>query len=285
MLKRMLARLLVMALSLFGCSPTQGNRLDKINAWMNREKYCVAECVEQLIPALQSQDAAAVLALFSENTRKAQPDLEARIGEMLARLDGGFVWHLDENYSGGGETHYGMRMEYSDFDIGIVSRGHAYELRSRLTWEHNRDAGELGLRAMLFIPVESYDALEHFYFLDEDQGLTVVPETPGAPEGCFIGGFPAVWLDRDAPAVTEEALLDFLTNKTTVTRSEFEDSFGPPAVKLCKLHDSVGYVLPDVDGEPRFAMLHYNYPDELWTLWVEDQWTTNYPAIWSSEKT
>lgn len=277
-LKRIFAGLVTLVCSFSGCSPTQGNRLDKLSAIMNREAHCVRETVDALIPALQDGDAIAVLALFAENVRGEQPDLEAHVMEMLSQLDEDFEWHLDHNSSGGGLIHRGLRMNYCDFRIGIVSGDRACWLQSRLTYEHNRDKGEIGITAMRFIPVGTYATLKLAAISDEDRGLTVVLDAPSAQEGCFVGGYPAVWLDHGA-TLNEAELREFLSERETVTREAFENRFGSPAVKNARIDDFVGYVMPDENGEPRFALLDYLL-DELVSVRIGERWSIQLPAIW-----
>lgn len=277
---RLLARLLLLILSLFGFSPTQGNRLDKINAFMNQESRCVQECVDALVPALQSRDAAAVKALFAENVISEHPELDAQIQAMLSHFDGEMEWHADSDH-GGSRVHYGEKSSFADIDLCLITGGKSWYLRSRLTYEHNRDAGEIGLCAMLFIPAGAFSSVEHFTPRDEDRGLFIEGDDPDAPEGGFVGGYAMTWLDRDAAPVTEEALKAFLSGRESVTRDEFEAEFGSPALGSTFFHDWV-YVMPPVDGEPRFAKLGF-LNDVLKSVYLCTQWDYIFPPIWEKQ--
>ena len=276
---RLLARLLVMILSLFGFSPTQGNRLDKINAFMNREARCVQECVDALVPALQSRDAAAVKALFAENVISEHPELDAQIQAMLSHFDGEMEWHAESGHRSS-SVHYGEKSSFADIDLCLITGGKSWYLRSRLTYEHNRDAGEVGLCAMLFIPAGAYQSVEHYYILDEDRGLFIEGDDPNAPEGCFVGGFAMTWLDRNAAPVTEEALKAFLSGRESVTKDELEAEFGSPA--LGSRLFGWAYVMPPVNGEPRFATLSF-LNDVLTSVYLCTQWDNIYPPIWEKQ--
>ena len=280
MLKRILAWLLATSLSLVGYSPTQGNRLDKINDIMNRETRCVQEAVDALVPALQSRNAAAVKALFAENVISEHPELDAQLQSMLSHFGGEMEWHLRFGSSGGAIEH-GLKYNYADFDLCLITGGKSWYLRSRLTYEHNRDAGEVGLCAMLFIPAGAFQSVEHFTPRDEDRGLYIEGDDPDAPEGGFVGGFPMTWLDRDAAPVAEEALKAFLSGRESVTKDELEAEFGAPALGSTFFHDWV-YVMPPVNGEPRFANLYF-LNDVLTSVYLCTQWDNIYPPIWEKQ--
>lgn len=119
--------------------------------------------------ALENQDAEALRALFSPNTRRST-DLDTPIAELLALTKGRRIRAEWDGLCGSGmSTHDGLCIENAFFHFDLYVDDTPYYVHFDLTYRDNRDADALGLT---FLVLKSdYITCDESYVPPEGDGI------------------------------------------------------------------------------------------------------------------
>lgn len=237
--------------------------------YIDPEDVLIEEAYAALFDALDNRDAEAILALFAENVRKQDKNIEAEVRQMLDRWPGNTeLWYYDGISSGSYSTNYGVKTAEVTAMIPVFAGDEVFWVLLDIMYRDDRDEKNEGVTRMLFYTAEDYCLLlesEDYKYPSED-GLHVAISEPDDPHVVCINQYPVRMADAEPldPAEVEAFV------QTNQTYSGFIECFGPPHGTGSMGLLSAYYWLPAENGEPRFLELGVTeWEDEIWGVYVQ----------------
>lgn len=279
-MKRFLCMMLVFAIA-FGCTGCAvvhrlKQRAEGVIEYLNTgheyvdpEDVLIEQTYASLFAALDSGDADAILALFAENTRKTDKDMEAEVQRMLDRWPGKTeLWYYDGISSGSYSTHYGVKTAEVTAMIPAFAGGETFFVLIDVVYRDDTDERSEGVNRMLFYTAEDLLRLRENpdFKYPSDDGLRVAVEETHDPHVVCIDQHPIRMADVDP--LDPDEVAEFV--QTDQSYSGFIERFGSPhgTDRLGLLN--AYYWLPEENGEPRFLVLGITeWEDGIWGVYVK----------------
>ena len=251
-MKRLTMLLLILLMLLLSCTGCT-SRIAAMEALGQRSDSASWKALNAFTAALENQDAEALRALFSPNTRRST-DLDTPIAELLALTKGHRIRAEWDGLCGSGmSTHDGRRIENAFFHFDLYVDDTPYYVHFDLTYRDNRDADALGLT---FLVLRSdYVACNESYVPPEGDGMYVFAYTGTDYQTRRVDNIPIIWTEPER-LLTEAELLAAVDEDPLA--AEVVAALGPPHAMRWS---TPVYQLADEDGEARFALVNNDVRD------------------------
>ena len=260
--------ILSLCLSLTGCGEILHELF--VESREEREERVFTEAVEAIFAALDAGDADALYALFSQEAKEGDPDLEADIARMMEVYEGPYVTHGFDGLLGGGGHFEQEGRTYSVFTSVPVEAGDTYYwIYLTYTYQCDPNPANIGITELEFFTADEWclQLYDEESNRETSRGLTVYADkTLDSPWRCIYGA-PHLYTDREA--------VDLLEAKAQIEENDsyaaFVERFGKPAAS----HIYHYFPLPDENGEARWLCLGYDdregYDDSIHTAYIVDR--------------
>ena len=265
--------ILSLCLPLTGCSEIL--REIFVESREEREERVYVETIEALFAALDAGDAEGILALFSEEARHGDPELEADIAYLMEVYKGPYVTNGFDGLLGSDASFEPEGRTYNIYTSVPIQAGDTYYwIYLKHTYQCDPDPEKIGITTLTFYTADEWSLMmyDEESNWDDSLGLTVYAEKALDGEWRCIYGDPIQYTPREA-INPDEAVAQL---EKTDSFSAFKAAFGEPAGS----HIYHYYPLPDEEGEQRWLCVGA-VEDEDWVYgifavdrfaWVEELW-------------
>lgn len=245
--------------------------MNEPHEYVDPEDVLIEDTYAALFAALDSGDADAILALFAENVRKQDKDIESEVQQMLDRWPGNTeLWYYDGVSSGAYSTRYGVKTAEVTAMIPAFAGGETFWVLIDVVYRDDQDEKNEGVTRMLFYTAEDYCRLreDQEYKYPDGHGLYVFAEEPDDPHVVCIDQYPVRMADAEPLDPAEVA--EFI--ESSRSWAAFTARFGQPHGTNGGGVRNAYYWLEPENGELRVLDLGVtDSQDEIWGVYVDDE--------------
>lgn len=227
------------------------------NEWVS-DSEASDEALEWIIEAAENGDKDAICSVFTEEIQN-DPDLDIQIDKFIEEYPRGFS-ELEFDFKGGsspGSSEDGKSINQFYYSYEVIKDGKYYYIEIGGCNENDYDSDKVGIEYFIF---KSERAEVYYDDISEEiheysEYICADIDVEGDFETRRVWGYPWKFYDIDR-TITKEEVID--AYKSSRGLDGIREKLGEPnGINL--IRREVLYELEDVNGEPRYAEIGYDY--------------------------